>query len=97
MVIILPDKANGLEAMEKKLEPQFFQSTSTKLKNIMEVQLSLPRFKTTCELDLKPIFQKVKLNLITQNYSVPIMQSATCQFIYQYRYNSSPCSKIEMN
>jgi serpin B len=51
MVMLLPDKEDGLGALEAKLNPAFLDSMISQLK-VSSVDLSLPKFKLTKDVDV---------------------------------------------
>ena len=51
MVIFLPNKKNGITVFEKSYDYKYYQDIIAALQSA-EVRLSLPRFQTTCKLDL---------------------------------------------
>jgi serpin B len=55
MLVLLPDKLDGLDAMEKSLTAEKLAGWAAKLKNT-QVAVMLPKFKSTCSFELaKPL------------------------------------------
>ena len=58
MVIVLPNKPDGLAALEKKLENYSLAEIPSKMRN-SKVSLSLPRFRLESTIDLAGILSDV--------------------------------------
>lgn len=58
MIVLLPNKYDGLEELEKKLENYNLTSIPSQMRN-RKVSLSLPRFKLETEIDLTGILSEV--------------------------------------
>ena len=58
MMVLLPKKADGLEALEKGLDTKTIAGWVDKLKK-REVRLYLPKFKMTCRYELKPVLRSM--------------------------------------
>ena len=64
MVIVLPNKPDGLAALEKKLENYNLAEIPSKMRN-RKVSLSLPRFRLESTIDLTGILSEVS-NLLKE-------------------------------
>jgi len=62
MVVLLPDERAGLPALEKKLTGELIDNTVKKLKPEL-VNLTLPKWETTQDYDLKPALSALGMNL----------------------------------
>ena len=58
MVVILPDKPNGLSALEKSLSVEKINSWMKKMQR-QEINLSLPKFKLETKYDLVPTMKSL--------------------------------------
>ena len=58
MLIVLPDEDNGLPELESKLSTELIQGWADQL-NLREVDVFLPKFKVTEQLDLKDVLQSM--------------------------------------
>ncbi|KFM76460.1 Serpin B8, partial [Stegodyphus mimosarum] len=61
MLILLPEKRDGLREMESKLSNNMLEDISTGLREV-SVQVTLPRFSLTDEYDLIPILKMLGIN-----------------------------------
>ena len=60
LMIIVPNRIDGLRELLKKLDANFYGSIRAKLRVSGTVALELPKWKVTSKLELKPILQNVR-------------------------------------
>lgn len=63
MLIILPNKKNGLNSLEQKLKLTPLDSI-TSILNETKVSLKVPKFKAEFEAELKPVFEELGIDII---------------------------------
>ncbi|KAG8177425.1 hypothetical protein JTE90_026210 [Oedothorax gibbosus] len=65
MLILLPNDRNGLQDLEKSLNPNFIQDLKSSMRNT-KVEVALPKFKMEYSKALKETFQKLGMNRLFQ-------------------------------
>ncbi|EDW15730.2 uncharacterized protein Dmoj_GI10132 [Drosophila mojavensis] len=66
MLIILPNKIDGLVALEKKLKSTTLESIISQLQQL-DVFVKLPKFKTEFSVELSPVFRSLGVDTIFRN------------------------------
>ena len=65
LMIIVPNKAHGLKELLKKLDVNFYSSIRGQLRITGNVALEVPKWKVTSKLELKPVLQNVRSNVVS--------------------------------